>query len=347
MSYGIGIVGTGLIAEFHARALGQVEGAQLAAVMSRSADRAEEFGRRFGCRGYDSLKSLLADPEVEIVSICTPSGAHLEPALEAIAAGRHLIIEKPLEISLERCDRILEAAEKRGVLVSGIFQSRFSNSARVLKQAVETGRFGRPVLGDAYVKWYRSQEYYDQGGWKGTRRFDGGGALMNQSIHAVDLLQWYMGPVRSVQAVTACLGHERIEVEDTAAAVLEFASGACGVIEGSTAVFPGFFKRIEICGTRGSAILEEENLVHWRFEEETEEDKAIRSRHSGGSGGGGGVADPAAISHEGHKRQFQDFVNALNEDRPPLIDAAEARKSVAIILAVYESAESGKKVLLS
>jgi UDP-N-acetyl-2-amino-2-deoxyglucuronate dehydrogenase len=248
MSYGIGIVGTGLIAEFHARAISKAQGAHLAAVMSRTSERAAAFGERFGCRGYDSLEALLADPHVEIVSICTPSGAHLEPALAAIAAGRHLIIEKPLEISLERCDRILEAAERKGVLVSGIFQSRFYESSRVLKNAVEAGRFGRLVLGDAYVKWYRSQEYYS--GWKGTRRYDGGGALMNQSIHAIDLLQWMMGPVRSVQAVKATLAHQKIEVEDTAAAVLEFVSGACGVIEGSTAIFPGFLKRIEISGTR-------------------------------------------------------------------------------------------------
>ncbi len=175
MSYGIGIVGTGLIAEFHARAINEARGAHLAAVMSRSAERAAAFGERFGCPGFDSLEALLSDPEVNIVSICTPSGAHMEPALEAIDAGRHLIIEKPLEISLERCDRILEAAERKGVRVSGIFQSRFYESSRILKNAVEAGRFGRLVLGDAYVKWYRSQEYYDQGGWKGTRRFDGGG----------------------------------------------------------------------------------------------------------------------------------------------------------------------------
>jgi UDP-N-acetyl-2-amino-2-deoxyglucuronate dehydrogenase len=344
MSYGIGIVGTGLIAEFHARAIAEVENANLAGVMSRSAERAAAFGQRFGCPGYDSLKALLADPKVEIVSICTPSGAHLEPALKAIEAGRHLVIEKPLEISLERCDRILEAAERRGVLVSGIFQSRFYDSSRVLKQAVDAGRFGRLVLGDAYVKWYRSQDYY--GGWKGTRRFDGGGALMNQSIHAIDLLQWMMGPVRSVQAVKACLGHRGIEVEDTAAAVLEFASGACGVIEGSTAVFPGFLKRIEISGTRGSAILEEEDLIYWRFEEESGEDEEIRRLYAGRTASGGGAADPAAISFVGHQRQFQDFVDALKEKRSPLIDATEARKSVAIILAIYASAESGKKISL-
>jgi UDP-N-acetyl-2-amino-2-deoxyglucuronate dehydrogenase len=346
MSYGIGIVGTGLIAEFHARAVQEVKGAHLAAVMSRTGERAAAFGERFGCRGYDSLEALLADPDVEIVSICTPSGAHLEPALEAIAAGRHLIIEKPLEISLERCDRILDAAERGGVRVSGIFQSRFYESSQILKRAVAAGRFGRLVLGDAYVKWYRSQDYYDKGGWKGTRRFDGGGALMNQSIHAVDLLQWMMGPVRSVQAVKGILAHQRIEVEDTAAAVLEFASGAFGVIEGSTAIFPGFLKRIEISGTRGSAILEEEDLIHWRFDAESAEDEEIRRLYSGRTASGGGAADPAAISCEGHRRQFQNFVDALEADRPPLIEALEARKSVAIILAIYESAESEKKVFL-
>lgn len=348
MGYGIGIVGTGLIAEFHAKAIAQLGGeAHLVSVLSRSPERAAEAAQALGCKGCSSPRDFYADPQLDIVSICTPSGAHLEPALEAIEAGKHLIIEKPLEISLKRCDAILNAAAKRGVQVTGVFQSRFFDSSRLLRQALESGRFGALVLGDAYVKWYRSQEYYDQGGWKGTRRFDGGGALMNQSIHAIDLLQWYMGEVESVAAYKTVRAHERIEVEDTAVAALEFANGALGVIEGSTALYPGFLKRIEISGTDGSAVLEEEDLKVWSFAREQEGDEDIRRRYGGKTTSGGGAADPAAIGFEGHRRQFADFIEALRRDRAPLISAEEARKAVAIILAIYKSAETGRRVKLS
>jgi UDP-N-acetyl-2-amino-2-deoxyglucuronate dehydrogenase len=344
--YGFGVIGTGLIARFHAQAITEARGARLAGVLSRSPERAREFADQFHCRGHSSLEEMLAEPGLDVVSICTPSGAHLEPALQAVAAGKHLLVEKPLEITLRRCDAIIEAARQKGVRVGGIFQSRFYEGAQLLKKAVETGRFGRLVLGDAYVKWYRSQEYYDKGGWKGTRRLDGGGALMNQSIHAIDLLQWFMGPVATVQACKGVRGHERIEVEDTAVAALEFVNGAYGVIEGSTAAFPGFLKRLEISGTEGSAILEEEDLKLWKFEPGQREDEDIRRRYASRTKTGGGAADPGAISVEGHRRQYEEFVSALAEGRQPAVDAVEARRAVAIVLAIYRSAETGKKVRL-
>jgi len=347
MDYGIGIIGTGMIAEFHAQAIEAVKGARLVSVLSRSQERAEEFSRKFACKGYSSLKEFFKDPALAIVSICTPSGAHLEPALQAIEAEKHVVIEKPLEITLKRCDAIIEAAEKKKVLVTGIFQSRYYESSRVLKKAIDSGRFGRMILGDAYVKWYRSQDYYDKGGWKGTKKYDGGGTLMNQSIHAIDLLQWFMGPVDSVQAFKGILAHERIEVEDTAVAALEFRNGAYGVVEGSTAVFPGFLKRIEISGSEGTAILEEEDLKFWKFARESAEDEEIRRKYGQQTRSGGGAADPGAISLEGHKKQFEQFIGSVREGRSLLIDASEARKSVAIILAIYRSAETGKKIALS
>jgi len=347
MNYGIGIIGTGLIAEIHARAIKNVKDAQLVSVLSRSEEKAMEFSKRYGCKGYSSEKEFFDEPELQIVSICTPSGFHMEPALRAIEAGKHVVIEKPLEITLERCDRIIDMAEKEGVRVTGIFQSRFYESSQILKKTIENGRFGRLVLGDAYVKWYRSQEYYDKGGWKGTKRYDGGGALMNQSIHAIDLLQWFMGPVKSVQAFKGILGHKRIEVEDTAVAALEFLNGSYGVIEGSTAVFPGFFKRIEISGTEGTAILEEEDLKFWKFSSESPEDEEIRRNYGKRTKSGGGASDPGAISLEGHQKQFQQFIDSLKENKTPLIDAYEAKKAVAIILAIYKSAEKGKKINLS
>ncbi|UCB46075.1 MAG: Gfo/Idh/MocA family oxidoreductase [Spirochaetota bacterium] len=347
MDYGIGIIGTGLIAEFHAHAIAVVKGARLVSVLSRSEERAMEFSRKFGCKGYSSQKEFFSDQKLDIVSICTPSGAHMEPALKAIEARKHLVIEKPLEITLKRCDAIIEAAEKQGVLVTGIFQSRYYEGSQLLKKAIDSNRFGKLVLGDAYVKWHRNQEYYDKGGWKGTKRYDGGGALMNQSIHAIDLLQWFMGTVDSVQAFKGIMGHERIEVEDTAVAALEFSNGALGVVEGSTAVFPGFLKRIEISGTEGTAILEEENLKVWKFSRESAEDDEIRHRYNQQTKSGGGAADPGAISMEGHIKQFGQFIGSLRERKPLLIDAKEARKSVAIILAIYRSADKGRKIKMS
>ncbi len=347
----VGIIGTGMIADVHAGVFSELENVLLQGVYSRSAARGADFARRHNCAAYTDLTEMLN--KVDIVSVCTPSGVHLEVALPAIEAGCHLIIEKPLEISLERCDRILEAAGRKGVQVAGVFQSRFYGASRQLKAAVEQQRFGRLSMGDAYVKWYRNQDYYSSSEWKGTVKYDGGGALMNQSIHAVDLLQWFMGSVKNVQAKTAALGHEGIEVEDTAVAILEFANGALGVIEGSTAVYPGFLKRIEISGSAGSAVLEEETLKEWSFAEESAADDEIRTKFGpsatpggddggGDEGSGGGAADPGAISHIGHQRQFKDFIEAVQSGRPPFVDGQEARKSVAIIQAIYESSRTGR-----
>jgi UDP-N-acetyl-2-amino-2-deoxyglucuronate dehydrogenase len=348
MSYGFGIVGLGLIAEFHARAIQALsdQDARLVACCSRREEKVRSFAQAFDCQGYTSLEEFLAHPGLDVVSVCTPSGAHLETAVAAAAAGRHLVVEKPLEITQERCERIIDAARSHGVHLAGIFQSRFHEAALTVKRAVEEGRLGRLVLGDAYVKWYRTQKYYDEGGWHGTRALDGGGALINQSIHAIDLLQWFMGPVESVQAFAGTLGHERIEVEDIAVAALRFANGALGVIEGTTASFPGFLKRIELSGTEGSVILEEETIKSWQFAQQRPEDDEIRSRFAAPPSSGGGASDPGAISFEGHRRQYEDFIQALDSGRPPLVDGVEAGKSVAIIQAIYTAARKGRVVKL-
>jgi len=336
-----GIVGTGMIADFHARALAEIPEARLVACADAKSERAETFGARQGCAAYGDLQSFLQHPGLEVVTICTPSGAHLEPALAAARAGKHLLVEKPLEISLPRCDAMIEACEKAGVLLCGIFPSRFHEAPRALKTAAEAGRFGRVTMGNAYVKWWREQGYYDGGGWKGTRALDGGGALMNQSIHAIDLLQWIMGPIEEVCAFSATLGHDRVEVEDCAAAAIRFESGALGAIQGTTAAWPGFMKRLEVSGTEGSAIMEEENLAFWRFRSESPEDDELRLRLAGAPSTGGGAADPAAIGFHGHRRQFEDMIGAIHERRSPFVDGVEARKAVAIIDAIYRSAASG------
>lgn len=341
-----GIIGTGVIAGYHAKAIAETPGAELAACMDRSPERAAAFAVEHAVEGYHDMEAFLAHPGLTAVAICTPSGLHLEPALEAIEAGMHAVVEKPLEITTERCDRMIEAARRKGVLLSGVFNSRFHPGSRLIRKALEEGRFGRLVMGDAYVKWFRSQEYYDSGQWRGTWKLDGGGALMNQSIHAVDLLQWFMGPVASVSAQAGTLGHRDIEVEDTAAAVLRFAGGAMGVIEGSTAIYPGRAKRIEVCGTAGSVVLEEEALTEWSFADSREEDRRIREEFAPREDGQGGASDPTGIDHRGHLGHYLDFMEALETGREPLVNGEEARKAVEIIQGIYESVRTGRTVTI-
>jgi predicted dehydrogenase len=335
-----------MIANFHARAIADVRGARLVACYDTVPAAADRLAKDQNCRAYHRLDDMLADPDVDIVTIGTPSGAHLEPAIAAARAGKHVIVEKPLEITLSRCDRIIRECAKNKVKLSAIFPSRFHRSSLELKRAVDGGRFGRLTLGEAYVKWFRTQAYYDSGAWRGTWELDGGGALMNQAIHSVDLLAWLMGPVVDISAHTALLAHERIAVEDTAVATLRFKSGALGVIEASTAAFPGYLKRIELHGSQGSAAMEEEDVVAWDFSISAPGDAAAHRRMAEHKSTGGGASDPAAIGHHGHSEQFRDVVAAIRENRKPAIDGPEGRRSVEIILAIYKAAETGKTIKL-
>ena len=344
MGLGVGIVGCGMISQFHARAIADSDGAELVACCSRDMARAKSLADEFGGTAYDDLTKMLADPAVDIVSICTPSGAHREPAVAAANAGKHVIVEKPLEITLERCDAIIEACAKNKVVLSTIFPSRFHSSSKLLKAAIDAGRFGILSLGDAYVKWFRTQEYYDSGAWRGTWELDGGGALMNQAIHCVDLLTWLMGPVAELSARTATLAHERIAVEDVATASLRFANGALGVIEATTASFPGMLKKIEIHGSQGSAVIEEEDIKTWQFAEMTAEDEKIIAQFADATESGGGASDPSAIGHAAHTHQFNDVIHAIQSGNPPSINGHEGRRSVEIILAIYKSAETGGSI---
>lgn len=346
MAIGFGVVGCGMISHFHAKAIGEIRGAKLVAGFDMRIESAKRLADEFGGTAYSSLADMLADPNVDVVTICTPSGAHMEPAVAAANAGKHVIIEKPLEVTLKRCDRIIAACKKNNVICSTIFPSRFHKASQTLKAAVDAGKFGRLSLGDAYVKWFRTQEYYDSGAWRGTWALDGGGALMNQAIHSVDLLTWLMGPVESITAHTATLAHERIEVEDVATAALRFKNGALGVIEATTAAFPGMLKKIEIHGSHGSAVIEEEDIKTWQFAKMTAKDKRIVAEFENVTSSGGGAADPSAIGHAAHAHQFRDVLNAIKKGTTPLIDGEEGRRSVEIILAIYQAAKSGKMVKL-
>lgn len=350
---GFGIVGCGMIAHFHARAIGDLKGARLRAVYSRDPAHAASVVAAAG-RPVDvhaDLDEMLARPDLDAVCICTPSGAHLEPAKRAARAGKHVVVEKPLEITLARCDRLIAACAEAGVLLCTIFPSRFADANLELKRALDAGRFGRLTLADTTVKWWRPQSYYDNGGWRGTWKLDGGGALMNQAIHNVDLLQSVMGPVAELAAFTSLAAHRRIEVEDTAVASLRFTSGALGIIEATTSVFPGLLKTIGVHGDKGSVVIEQDDILTWSFAKPAARDAKILEKHGRGSGSGkpgatGGASDPKAISHVGHARQIADFVRAIKTGRPPLVDGAEGRRSVEIILAIYQSQATGRIVKL-
>lgn len=345
--FGFAIIGTGAIADIHAKAIAAIPNAGLVGVFNRTKKKADSFAEKYDCEAYDTIEQLLNNDAVDIVCICTASGLHRDPALKAIQAGKHCLIEKPLEVTLEKSDEIIDAARENGVKVAVIYPTRFYPSSQHIRNAIDENRFGNLVLGSAYVKWSRDEKYYASADWRGTWEFDGGGALMNQAIHSVDILQWYMGPVESVQAITANVRHKNIEVEDTAIAILKFKNGAVGTIECSTAVYPGSFKKIEIMGTKGSAIIEENSLTQWQFADETEEDNQLRESYSAAGPSKGGVANPMDIGFYGHQKQIEDLMEAIADNREPLVSGEEGRKSVEIVRAVYDSARTGESIKLS
>jgi len=346
MAFGFGIVGTGMIAGFHAKAIEAIDGAKLVGGFDQVPDRAAKFAEDQGCNAYSDLDEMLANPDIDIITICTPSGAHRDPAVAAAKAGKHVLVEKPLEITLQRCDDIINACAENNVQLGAILPSRFTPANLALKDAIDSGRFGRLTLGDTYVKWWRTQEYYDSGGWRGTWALDGGGAYMNQAIHNVDLLRWFMGDVEQVCGLTATLAHERIEVEDVGTAIVKFKNGAVGTLEATTAVYPGLLKKTEIHGTEGSVIVEQDDVLVWDFKNAKPEDEKIRQEFGKTSSNSGGASDPSAISFEPHQKQFEEFITALKEGRTPKIDGLEGRKSVEIILAIYQSSWTGQRVTL-
>ncbi|MEA3213447.1 MAG: UDP-N-acetyl-2-amino-2-deoxyglucuronate dehydrogenase [Chthoniobacter sp.] len=343
---GFAVVGTGMIAEIHAQAIRATPEARLVAVYSRGLEKCRQFAEQHGCRGATGLEDLVGDPAIRAVCITTPSGAHAAAAVPLLEAGKAVLCEKPLEVSLEACDRIVAAAERGGGVLAGIFQMRLGRGARLLKAALEAGRFGRLTSCSAYIKWWRGQDYYDESTWKGTWAMDGGGALINQGIHAVDLLQWLVGLPQEVAGFYDTLAHSRLEAEDTVAAALRFPGGALGVIEAATSAYPGSDLRIEIIGDRGTAVLVNDRIVRWEFAEPLPDDEAVL-RDDGSATIKGGTSDAKAMSNEGHRQLVRDLALALREGRPPLVPGAEARRSVQLVLAIYEAARTGRTVRLS
>ena len=335
-----------MVADFHAKAIEAMKGGHLACVFSRNKKNASRVAKAFGCDAYTDYKQFLAHPGLDIVSIATPSGAHLEPVEAAARAGKHIICEKPLEITLERIDKMIQVSKKNKVMLAGIFQRRFNEATGVFKKAVDSGRLGKITMADAYIKWYRTQAYYDSGYWRGTWLLDGGGALMNQSIHTIDLLYYLAGEVETVCAFADTATHKRIETEDNAVAILKLKSGAMGIIQGSTSCYSktGHPAEVHMCGSEGSIFMQDECFTVWDFKKGRPNDKKIMQKLGAKIGGAGvGAADPAAISYVQHQKNFEDMVRALKMNTSPMVDGSEGRKSVEIILAIYQSALKGGK----
>jgi predicted dehydrogenase len=340
---GFAIIGTGMISKFHARAIREVPGARLVAVCGRERAKAEAFAAEFRCTAFDSLDALLACPGVDVVTVTTPSGAHLDASVAAAKAGKHVLCEKPLEITLERVDAMIAAHRQAGTRLGCTFQLRYMPALQPIRDALREGRFGTITYAGVYVPWWRTDEYYSGSPWHGKLALDGGGALMNQAIHMIDLLCDLLPPVEAVSAFTSSVGHPGIETEDAAAATLRFQGGAVGVIYGTTSSWPGQAKRLEITGTNGTAVLVEDALAVFEFRDKRAEDAALLARH-GRSGGAHGVSDPAAMTHALHAVCFRDFVACIETGQRFPVDGEAARKSVAIVRAIYESAASGRAV---
>ncbi|MEZ4848262.1 MAG: Gfo/Idh/MocA family oxidoreductase [Bacteroidia bacterium] len=334
-----GIVGMGSIASFHIKSLEELPNCEVVALCSSNAERAKEAGQHYHLPAFTDTAKMISEVDLDAIVICSASGYHLEPTLTAAKAGKHVICEKPLEVTVERADEMIQTCRDAGVKLGCIFQSRFKPDFMRIQKVVAEGKLGKLLLGNAYVKWFRSQEYYDSRPWRGTYTGDGGAALINQSIHTIDLLQCIMGPVESVYGKTRTLTHN-IEGEDLGLAMLTFKNGALGTIEGSTSLYPGYPERLEIHGSLGGIVYEGGKITVWNVpgeEGQLPNDKPV---------GGSGASDPLAIDYIWHKMQLQDFVEALEADREPAINGEEGRKSLEIIRAVYESNRLGKEVKL-
>lgn len=340
---GYGIVGCGVIAPFHLEGIAKTPETKLVAVCDFDSAKAKTTAEKWKVDYYTDFAEMLKRDDLDIISICTPTSLHPEQAIMAARAGKHVMTEKPMAINLEDADRMIAECRKQKVKLGCIFQRRVTEPFLSIKKALNDKELGKVLIGDIYLKYYRSQAYYDSADWRGTWEFDGGGALMNQGIHMIDLLQWYMGDIEEVSAYTGTLAR-KIEVEDTAVAILKFRNGALGILEGTTTVFPSIPHRLEIHGEKGSIMVEGEGVKRWstigsdgKPADKVTDDKTKTDQV---------ITNPTDIAKYGHMLQIQDMVKAVLENREPSVQGDEGRKALEIILAIYESSKTGKAVRL-
>jgi predicted dehydrogenase len=332
----VGLLGGGNISDTHARAARAIPGVEIAAIYGPNREKAERLAQAYGGVVYDNVERFLDHRPLDIVAIGSPSGLHADQAISAIRRGLHVLSEKPLDVTTERVDSVIAAAEGSRVKVGVFFQDRLKPDIAEMKSLIVSGQLGKPIFAAGHVRWYRPPEYYAASRWRGTRALDGGGALMNQAIHTVDVLQWLFGPVAQVGARTATLLHP-IQTEDTAAAVLEFENGALGIIEATTSSYPGYARRVDVSGSEGTLILEGDKLVATDLRARGSQSSTVPAEPPPENAASATVSDSVP-----HQRIFEDFIHAIRSNAVPVCDAREARSSVAIIEAIYRSAATGK-----
>ncbi len=335
----IGIIGIGTIADVHAQAIKTSVNMELLSAYSRNQEKAIHFSKKYNIQCFTDWNKFINDPELDAVSICTPNGIHLDYGEKAAVAKKHVIVEKPIEVTLERAHKLINVCKKNDVKLAIIYQSRFMDNMQELKELIDNNGLGKLFMGDAYIKWYRTQAYYDSGAWRGTLELDGGGVLINQAIHTVDLLQWLMGDVDTIYGQTGTFTHN-LECEDNAVSTIRYKNGAIGVIQASTSVQPSQSRKIEIHGEKGSVLINGDEVKISLAKESSAKEDSIKKEASGV-----GSSSPLdGFSFEPHKRQFEAIAEAIQNNKIPPVSGEESLKSLAIVLAIYESAKTNTKI---
>lgn len=338
---GFGIIGYGFIGVTHARIIARMKDAYLAAVADSDKEKTEQAAARWNCKIYRDYHDMLEDPEVHAVAICLPSGLHSQVTIEAARAGKHVICEKPIDICVERAEEMVRVCQEHGVEFGVIMQHRFDEAVMVLKNALDTGRMGRLIWGASRTIWYRDEKYFSNP-WRGTWQFDGGGALINQSIHYIDLLLYIFGKVKSVHGKCKTLLHSGIETEDVGIANLEFENGCLGTIEGTTASYPGLYAELAVFAENGTVIIRNDELLFYRMKNGTSQEfEKIAAPEKANI-----LHQDATICIDSHQRQYQDFIRAVLEKRSPLVTGKDALESLKVIMAIYKSSMKNEEVTL-
>ncbi len=333
MTVHVGLIGAGNISETHARATSAIPGVEIVAVYGTNAEKVNRLSRHHGGRPYQDFEAFLSHTPMDMVAIGSPTGLHATQGIAAARRGLHVLTEKPIDISTRRADELIEVAQQSNVKLGVLFQDRLKPDIQRLKQLIDSDVVGKPLLVDARVKWYRPPEYYRGSKWRGTSALDGGGALINQAVHTVDLLLWLLGDVSRVQARIATAMHN-IESEDTVIALLEFASGALGTFLATTMAFPGYPRRVEITGTEGTLILENDRVVAADLKT-----RVTGVSVSAPSEGNENVASPVVSDFTAHQAVFEDFIQAIRENRTPMCDGRDGRRSLALVEEIYQAAK--------
>jgi predicted dehydrogenase len=334
-TYGFGMVGTGLVSQFHGRAIKDSEVMRLVACYDAIDSKAEKFAAQYSC-GVESFEDMLKNPEIDIIDVLTPNAYHADFVIRAAAAKKHVMVEKPPEMTLEKTDRMIETCRNNGVKFGVILQCRFRKAIEAMKNAIIEGRFGKLLHASAYMKWFRSEDYYFSDPWR-KYRAEGAGVTIQHAFHYLDLLHHLMGGVERLYAKMSNKAHPKVDLEDTLIGIFKFRNGAQGVLEASTAFYPGSDVRVEINGSNGLAVMKGDRIEEWKFKDEKPGDEEIR--RIGGSSGTTGAGGAAALLHFEHLGLFEDFVDAIRSNRNPRVTGEEGRRTLATALAMYESAE--------